>query len=60
VKFDGYNFEVEDDGGCVAAGYGQSLVDVKREAAHYAAQYAEDGPVKVRLFARFEITEENE
>ena len=41
-------FKVYQDGIEVAGGYGPYEA-IKREAAHYAAVYGQDGPVKVRV-----------
>jgi hypothetical protein len=42
-------FSVRQDGMVVASGSGP-YEDIKREAAHYAAVYRQDGPVKVRVW----------
>lgn len=42
-------FHVKQDGLVVAAGSGP-IEDVRREAAHYAAVYRQDGPVTVRVW----------
>jgi hypothetical protein len=44
--------EVWQDGKKVAATYGTKYAQVNSETAHYAAQYAQDGPVTVRLFEK--------
>jgi hypothetical protein len=51
-----YQFEVWQDDMCVASGEGTELASIKAEAAHYAANYAQDGPVKVEFYGRFGIT----
>jgi hypothetical protein len=51
-----YQFEVWQDDMCVASGEGPELASIKAEAAHYAANYAQDGPVKVEFYGRFGIT----
>jgi hypothetical protein len=51
-----YQFEVWQDDMCVASGEGPELASIKAEAAHYAATYAQDGPVKVEFYGRFGIT----
>jgi hypothetical protein len=42
-------FSVWQDGQIVASGSGPYEY-IKREAAHYAATYRQDGPVKVRVW----------
>ena len=42
-------FSVRQDGMVVANGSGP-YEDIKHEAAHYAAVYRQDGPVKVRVW----------
>lgn len=40
-----FSFELEQGGIVVAAGDATSFDDVRREGCHYAAMYAQDGPV---------------
>lgn len=48
---DNYQFEVWQDGTCIAEVSASDLGDALREARHYAAMYSQDGPVQV-----FEVT----
>lgn len=47
-----YRGEVWQGGMKVAAVEGKSYRRVNSETAHYAAQYAQDGPVEVRLYRK--------
>jgi len=47
-----YRGEVWQDGMRVAMAQGYSYVQVNAETAHYAAVYAKDGPVLVKLFEK--------
>lgn len=42
-----YEFEIWQDGVSVAGGSGSDLEAIKREMVHYAAQYVQDGPIKI-------------
>jgi hypothetical protein len=48
-----YECQVWQGDDLVANAFGSSLGEVEREAAHYAAQYRQDGPVEVKLFVRY-------
>jgi hypothetical protein len=48
-----YECQVWQGDDLVANAFGSSLSEVEREAAHYAAQYRQDGPVEVKLFVRY-------
>lgn len=45
----GWEFSIEQGGLTVAEGSGPDLDSVRREAFHYAMQYAQDGPLILRL-----------
>lgn len=47
-----YCFDVTQGGLKVASGSGPNAQDVSREAMHYGMQYAEEGPVDVRIFLK--------
>jgi hypothetical protein len=47
-----YRGEVWQDGFRVAMAHGQSFAQVNAETAHYAAMYAQDGPVIVKHFEK--------
>lgn len=47
-----WEFSIEQDGIVVASGEAANEEDAKREAAHYAMMYSQDGPVKVSLKQR--------
>lgn len=42
-----YTFQIWQGGIVVVEGGGQDLEEVKREMVHYAAQYVQDGPIKI-------------
>ncbi len=44
-----YEFEVVQDGMVVASAWGRDKARVLAEASHYAAMYAQDGPVELRI-----------
>ncbi len=44
-----YEFEVVQDGIVVASAWGRDRDRTLAEAAHYAAMYAQDGPVLLRI-----------
>jgi hypothetical protein len=44
-----WEFSVEQDGMVVASGEAPSEAEAKREAAHYAMMYSQDGLVKVSI-----------
>ena len=48
-------FEVQDADGMVQACAGGPRADALREAMHYAAQYAQDGPVRVFEVLRIQV-----
>jgi hypothetical protein len=47
-----YSWEVEEVEGCIeaASGYCNDGAEAVREALHYATQYAQDGPVRWRVY----------
>jgi len=45
-----YEFEIIQNDDIVAGGEGGDLERVNAEAAHYALQYAQDGPVTVTMY----------
>lgn len=45
----GWEFSVEQDGMVVASGEAPTEESARREAAHYALMYSQDGPVKVSI-----------
>jgi hypothetical protein len=45
----GWEFTVEQDGMVVASGEAPTEESARREAAHYALMYSQDGPVKVSI-----------
>ena len=51
-EHDGYEAEVLVNGQWEAGADASSLEDVQREAAHYAVQYAQDGPTEVVIWER--------
>jgi hypothetical protein len=52
-----YIFEVFEAGSGVfcASGESHDRREMEREAAHYAAQYAQDGPVEVKMYVRYPL-----
>jgi hypothetical protein len=46
-----HEFSIEQDGMIVAAGEAPTKAAAQREANHYAMMYAQDGPVKVKIWA---------
>lgn len=44
-----YEYEVVQDGIVVASAWGRDRARVLAEASHYAAVYAQDGPVELRI-----------
>lgn len=52
IMNDGWKFSIEQDGIVVASGEAANEEDAKREAAHYAMMYSQDGTVKVSLKQR--------
>lgn len=44
-----YEYQVIQDGVVVASAWGQNRDRVLAEASHYAAQYAQDGPIELRI-----------
>lgn len=44
-----YEYQVIQDGIVVASAWGRDHDDVLSQAAHYAAVYAQDGPVTLRI-----------
>jgi uncharacterized protein (DUF427 family) len=44
-----YEYQVIQDGVVVASAWGLDERRVLAEASHYAAQYAQDGPVELRI-----------
>lgn len=47
-----YEFGVWQDDGLQASGHCADLDDARREAAHYAMMYGQDGPVEVRIYGK--------
>jgi hypothetical protein len=47
VADDDYHFKIWQGGIVVVEGGGADLEDVKRDMVHYAAQYVQDGPIKI-------------
>jgi hypothetical protein len=52
-----YEFELWQGDECLASGSSASEHAMRAEAAHYAAQYAQDGPVKLLFFARYPLAD---
>lgn len=46
-----WQFEVMQDGQCVASGDGPSHSTVAAECAHYAMMYGQDGPVQAVIWS---------
>lgn len=44
-----YEYQVVQDGVVVASAWGRDRARVLAEVAHYAALYAQDGPVELRI-----------
>lgn len=47
-----YRGEVWQDGMRVAAAYGRALKRIKAETLHYGIEYAQDGPVVLKIFRK--------
>jgi hypothetical protein len=43
-----YSWSIEQGGIVVAEGSGFDVETVKREMVHYAVQYAQDGPIRIK------------
>jgi hypothetical protein len=44
-----YEYQIVQDGIVVASAWGRNRARVLAEISHYAAQYAQDGPVELRM-----------